>query len=181
MADKNPFGGLGLGQMGAERQYMSSLISPEQKRQLKQGVLGMGFQAIGAEDFFNKMFGEKKPEQQVGIPPNYQFTKDFTPGASLELTGTPVGINPNKVGQGMGMVPGSMPVTQQPVPSTNVDDEIDEAWGNKKTSGVTTRNPALDSLPQQFAQGPVVPPTTQFPQMPQSTGGLAKILTSFLG
>lgn len=180
MADKNPFGGLGLGYLGSERQYMSSLLSPEQKRQIKHGVLGLGFQAIGAEDFFNKYF-EKKPEQTVGIPPNYQFTKDFSPGANLELTGTPVGINPNKIGQGLGVMPGSATAPQQVEPSTSVDDEINEAWGNKKTSEFKARNPALDELPQQFAQGPIAPPNLNYPQMPQSTGGLSRILTSFLG
>lgn len=179
MADKNPFGGLGLGQLGSERQYMSSLLTPEKKREWKQGALGLGFQAIGAEDFFNKMFGEKKPKQQVGIPPNYQFTKDFTPGANLELTGTPIGINPNKINQGLGVVPGSMP--QQTMPNSSVDDEINEAWGNKKTSEFKPRDTSLDQLPEQFAQGPIAPPNAQFMQPYQSSGGLSKILTSFLG
>lgn len=179
MADKNPFGGLGLNQMGTERQYMTSLISPEQKRLIKQGILGSAFQAIGAEDFFNKAFGVKPPEQSSGVPQNYVPTKDFTSGANYGFQGSSEGINPNRIGQGMGVVPGAVPM-QQTAPTISVDDEIDAAWGNKKTSEFKPRDTSLDQLPQQFAQGPIAPPMSQYPQLPQ-TGGLFKSLTSFLG
>lgn len=180
MADKNPFANLGLSQMGAERQYMTSLLDPEHKRNIKRGILGAGFQAVGAEDFFNKMFGKSLTEKPVDNIQNYQFTKDFTPGANLQLSGTGIGINPNKINLGMGLspaVPGQTPVIQQTQPS--VDDEVDEAWGNKKSTSFTPRDTSLDQLPQQFAQSPVAPPVGQYPQVPQ-TGGLAKFLTSFL-
>ena len=178
MADKNPFSGLGLGQLGSERQYMTPLISPEQKRLIKQGLIGSAFQALGGEEYFNKAFGIKPPEQSA-VPQNYSPTKDYSVGANYGFQGTDVGINPNKINQGLGMVPGSAP--QQTAPSPSIDDELDEAWGNKKTSQFKPRDTSLDQLPQQFAQGPVAPPNAQFMQPYQPSGGLSQILTSFLG
>ena len=180
MADKNPFGSLGLNQMGSERQYMTSLISPEQKRLIKQGILGSAFKAVGAEDFFNKAFGVKPPEQSENIN-NYQFTKDFTPGTNIQMSGTDVGINPKKP-TGLGFAPGSYSpaTTTESQPATSVDDENNSAWGHTQTSEFKPRDTSLDQLPQQYALGPVMPPTSGYPQIPQS-GGLSKILTSFLG
>jgi len=172
MADKNPFGGLGLGYLGSERQFITPLIDSEQKRQIKRGLLGAGFQAVGAEDFFNKAFGVKPPAQTNVPPETYTPTKDFSTGANYGFNALGLGINPNKINAG--------PTSQVEQPVRSVDDEVDEAWGNKKTSEFTPRNPSMDQMPQQFAQGPIAPPTSQYPALPQ-TGGLSKMLMSFFG
>jgi hypothetical protein len=196
MADKNPFGSMGLGMMGSERQHMTHLFSNEQKANIKKALVGSAFKAIGADDFFNKMFGKEQPNPNV----NYQFTKDFSPGASTQLRGTPEGINPNKIGSGLGVAPGSyvQPQLTTPVapvppvessgvtapavttpPAPSIDDENNQAWGHNQTSEFTPRDTSQDQMPTQFAQGPVAPPVAQFPQPPQSNGGLMKLFAAF--
>lgn len=196
MADKNPFGSLGLGMMGAERQYITPLFSAEQKSKAKKALLGTAFQAIGGEQFFNKMFGNEQPNPNA----DYKFTKDFSTGTSTQLRGIPEGINPNKIGSGLGIAPGSYvsPQLTTPIapiapgetpnvtapavtttPATSIDDENDQAWGVKKTSEFSPRDTSQDQLPTQFAQGPIAPPMAQFPQAPQSNGGLMKLFAAF--
>jgi len=171
MADKNPFGGLGLGQLGSERQYMTPFFTPEERMKLKRGAMGLAFQAVGAEGFFNKMFGKEAPAPEGAVPPqDYKFTKDFS-GLNYQI---------DQARQRLGSVPGSIPTDSPTTPAPSIDDEVDAAWGNKKTSEFKPRDTSLDQLPQQFAQGPIAPPMSQYPQLPQ-TGGLFKSLTSFLG
>ena len=108
----------------------------------------------------------------------FSFTQGYF--ASTQLSGTDVGVNPKKP-TGLGMVPGSYTpsTTTESQPAPSVDDENNTAWGHIQTSEFKPRDTSLDQLPQQFAQGPVMPPTSGYPQLPQSTGGLAKILAAF--
>ena len=71
MADKNPFGGLGLGQLGNERQYIGGLA-----RKLAPGFNPLQYAAgyamdklLGSSDISQKLMGEgaKPPVQQASI------------------------------------------------------------------------------------------------------------------
>lgn len=170
MADKNPFANLGLGQLGSERQYMTPFFSPEERMKMKRGAMGAAFQAIGAEGFFNKMFGKEAPAPEGAVPPqDYKFTKDFSSGLNYQM---------DQARQRLGFVPGSIPSESPSTPAPSIDDENDAAWGNKKMSEFTPRDTSQDQLPQQFASYPVVPPTMQYPQLPQM-GGASRMYAAF--
>lgn len=160
MADKNPFGGLGLGNLGGERAFMyQGGPLTDALKGVKTGLIVKGIQASGLGDFLTSLGGKKDDgtsnpnlKPLPGAVPPSQFPKASVPQSSI----------------------------QQPSAPT-IKQQLDQEWGSddEEHSMFSPRNPALDQLPQQFAQGPVAPPVGNIPQaqIPQSSG----LLRYFLG
>ena len=186
MADKNPFGGLGLGQMGAERQYMgrsglgsvaglwladkAGLIDlagmdEEQKGQLQsQGVLGTILK--------NKLLSPKPAAPTGAVMPKIG---DTSTGANYDIAP----VKPPKLNATQGAPTGQ----QASYDHENIDQSLNN-FANLLSPGqqpdqLQSRNPALDELPNQYAGGPIIPPTLSYPELPKSQGGLAQLLSAF--
>ncbi len=180
MADKNPYGSLGLGQMGSERSvmYQGGPISDALKG-LKTGLIMQAAKKSGLTGFLNN-FGISQDD-------NSGTFKYKTPSA-----GAPI-VPPDPVVPAAPAIPAAVaPVdattaptnvapaqTTQPAP--DVDKQIDSVW---KTSDLfEPRNASQDQLPQQFAAGPVAPPMMNIPQaqIPQSSGTGQMLLNMAFG
>ena len=82
-----------------------------------------------------------------------------------------------------GNVDGAVGQTPQSTQAPSVNKQLDDTWGSdEEHSDFVPRNPALDQLPTQFAQGPVAPPVGQIPQaqIPQSSGIGRALLSAFI-
>ena len=182
MADKNPFGGLGLGQLGSERQYMGrsglgavaglwladkaglidlSQMDENQKNQMQsQGVL----QSI----LKNKMSSSAPPVGAVAPK-----IGDTSVGANYDIAP----VKPPKLN-----AQGDMGANQKVSYDHDVIDHSLSNYANMfvpaQQDQFKARDTSQDQIPQ-FAQNGVAPPIAQFMQPPQSNGGLMKLLAAF--
>lgn len=160
MADKNPFGVLGLGNLGGERAFMyQGGPLTDALKGVKTGLIVKGIQASGLGDFLTSL-GSKKDDGTSN--PNLKPLPGAVP---------PVQSSQRSIPQASVQQP-SAPTIQQ---------QLDQEWGSdddEEHSMFMPRNPALDQMPQQFAQGPVAPPMANIPQaqIPQSSGLLKSLL-----
>lgn len=163
MADKNPFGSLGLGQMGGERSFMykggplSNALSG-----LKDMAIIRGVEASGLQNFLNNMgvSRDDKTGAYTYKSPNAAPANAVPPPAAAPAAGA-APVPP--------VAPAAPSVTPAPAQQTapDADAQADTVWGG----GFTPRNTQQDQLPQQFAMG-VPPPMMDIPQaqIPQSSG-----------
>lgn len=181
MAD-NPFSGLGLQQMGREGRHVGSMFG-EAGKGIKTGLTMYALQKSGLIDYLNGL--GMKPDNNGGF--------SYKPPAGAVAPATPANNAP------MMPVAPAVPQANEPavpapvVPQTNIQatplpqmnpadagKQIldDEFHGMADQDEFKPRDVALDQLPQQFAQG-VAPPMAGYPQLPQSNGGLMKLLAAF--
>lgn len=163
MADKNPFGSLGLGQMGSERSFMyqGGPISDALKG-LKTGLIMQAAKKSGLTGFLNN-FGVSQDDNSGAF-------KYITPSAGTPIAppapAAPAAVTPVATPA----APTDVAPAQTTQPAPDVDKQIDSVW---KTSDLfEPRNASQDQLPQQFAAGPIAPPMMDIPQaqIPQSSG-----------
>ncbi len=149
----------------------------------KKGLMIYGLHKVGAIDALNK----------IGLKQNDNGNWSFkTPPAGAVAPATPANNAP------MMPVAPAVPQANEPavptpvVPQTNIEATplpqmnpadagkqiLDDEFHGMADDELKLRDPALDQLPQQFAQG-VAPPSAGYPQLPQSNGVLSKLLAAF--
>jgi hypothetical protein len=152
----------------------------------KSWALGQAIEKTGLKDWANKTFGKKDKEISPtgAVKPNYSVNADY---GMPKMGG--VGINPSYINQpnfGQFAVPSASPTAVSPTPQPagpppaptleDVDKTNDDLWGRKTSSyeptadQLQTRNPGMDQMPIQMAQGPVAPPLPGYPEIPQDGG-----------
>jgi len=153
----------------------------------KSWALGQAVEKSGLKDWANKTFGKKDKETSpTGSvkPTDYSIKADY---GAPKMGGQ--GINPAYINQpnfGQFAVPSALPNAVAPTPQPagpppaptiqDVDKTNDDLWGRKTSlyeptpDQLQTRNPGMDQMPIQMAQGPVAPPLPGYPEMDQGNG-----------
>lgn len=154
----------------------------------KKGLLIYGLHKVGAIDALNK----------IGLKQNDSGNWSYKAPASTPPAGAAVPNASASVAPMMPVAP-SIPQANEPavpapvVPQTNIEATplpqmtpadagkkiLDDEFHGSADEELKLRDPALDQLPQQFAQG-IAPPKAGYPQLPQSNGGLMKLLAAFV-
>lgn len=177
MAKDNPFGSLGLGQMGSERSFMyqGGPISDALKGLKTAGIMA-AFEKSGLKGFLNDM-GVKTDERTGNL--RYQNPNSPAPAVppvnKAAPSAAPIAPVPAAPVESAAPAAGPAPAQQS---TPDIDSQVDSVW---QTSDLfKPRNTQQDELPQQFAMGPIAPPQMQFPQaqIPQSSG-IGKALLNF--
>jgi len=162
----------------------------------KSWALGKALEKSGIKDWANKTFGKKDQETSPtgAVKPDYSVNADY---GMPKMGGQ--GINPAYINQpnfGQFAVPPTaqsvgtptpQPAGPPPAPTIqDVDKTNDNLWGIKTSlyeptpDQLQTRNPGMDQMPIQMAQGPVAPPLPGYPEIPQggNSGNAVKSLLS---
>jgi hypothetical protein len=189
------FDGLGMGQLGSEKRFMTGSPISELTRMLPTALLGYGLLKSGAIDNLNDMFDPKKALQEKikgAIAPNPNAgvindgTKGYKPSDYYEAEpiansnqGAAAMLPPPAVAQPVAPTSVAKPVPAQGnVPEINADDLVKEIIPSFKSSQntLTPRDASQDIGMLQIASTPAAPPSPMnLPQYGQNGGGSALV------
>ena len=186
---------------GMQFQDWSSISAPDNAfndifKGAKSWALGKALEKSGLKDWANKTFSSKDKEttpEGAVKPTDFSVKADY---GAPKMGGQ--GINPAYINQpnfGQFAVPPTaqsvgtptpQPAGPPPAPTIeDVDKTNDDLWGRKTSlyqptpDQLQTRNPGMDQMPMQMAQGPVAPPLPGYPEIPQG-GGSGDVFKSIL-
>jgi hypothetical protein len=173
------FDGMGLGQMGSEKRFMTGSPISELTRMIPTALLGYGLYKSGAIDNLNDMFDPKKalqdkikgafaPTGQMGVAIN-DGTKRYQPSHNL-WEAPPDAIAPVAPPQNAAAMlpPAPDASVPSPAPEKTIDDHVNDVIPMQSSSApintsvaentLTPRDPSSDIGILQMASGPAVPP-----------------------